>query len=82
MNTKTITVTLPIDLLQKVDLVAKKDNKKRSELICEALRAYIMNKNEWEDIFAYGKKQMKKMGIKSEEEINRIVSDFRHGNKN
>jgi CopG family transcriptional regulator / antitoxin EndoAI len=81
MSTKTFNIALPTDLLQKVDQVAKKEYRNRSELIREALRVYLINKNAWEDIFAYGRKQAKKMGIKSEEEIDKIVYDFRHGKK-
>lgn len=82
MQTRTFNISLPTDLVKKVDMVAKKEYRNRSELIREALRIYLKNMQEWEDIFEYGKKQGKKIGIKSEEDVNRIVYEFRHGRKN
>lgn len=72
---------MPVDLLQKVDRVAKKEYKNRSELIREALRVYLEDKSEWEDIFKLSEKVMREMGIKNEDDINKIVSEYRHGRK-
>ena len=81
MTTQTLNIALPSDLIKKVDLVAKKEYRNRSELIREALRVYLSDKEEWEELFAYGKEQAKKLGITSEEQIDKIVYDFRHGKK-
>ncbi|MDE2024934.1 MAG: ribbon-helix-helix protein, CopG family [Patescibacteria group bacterium] len=81
MSTQTLNIALPTDLIQKVDLVAKKEYRNRSELIREALRVYLEDKMEWEEIFKLGEKAIKEAGITSEEEIDKIVSDYRHGKK-
>lgn len=81
MQTQTLNISLPTELVKKVDQVAKKEYRNRSELIRQALRVYLKDLQEWEEIFEYGKKQGKKMGIKSEEDVNRIVYEFRHGKK-
>jgi len=81
MNTQTLNIALPGELIKKVDLVAKKEYRNRSELIREALRVYLTDKEEWEDLFTYGRKKAKEMGITSEEQIDKIVYDFRHGKK-
>ena len=81
MNTQTLNIALPADLIKKVDLVAKKEYRNRSELIREALRIYLEDKNEWQVIFELGEKVMQKMGIKSEDDINRIVYEYRHKRK-
>lgn len=81
MNIRTLNIALPEDLIKRVDKVAKKEYRNRSELIREALRIYLQDKEEWQQIFAAGEKAMKKMGIKSEEEINEIVYEYRHGRK-
>ena len=81
MNTQTLNIALPEDLVKKVDQLAKKEYRNRSELIREALRKYIENKEEWEQIFKTGEEAMSKMGIKSEDEINEIVYEFRHHKK-
>lgn len=79
MITQTLNIALPKDLVKKVDDLAKKEYRNRSELIREALRVYISDKADWNDLLDYGKKVGKKMGIKSEEDVNKIVYEFRHG---
>lgn len=59
--------------------MAKKEYRNRSELIREALRVYLVKIERWEQILKAGKKYGKKLGIKSEEDVNRIVSEYRHG---
>lgn len=81
MLTQTLNIALPKELVKKVDEVAKKEYRNRSELIREALRIYLQDMQEWEEIFEYGKKMGKKMGIKSEKDVNKIVYEFRHGRK-
>lgn len=78
MNTQTLNIALPEDLVKKVDELAKKEFRNRSELIREALRIYIEDKKEWEQILKAGEEAMDKMDIKSEEEVNKIVHEFRH----
>ena len=81
MNTQTFNIALPVDLVKKADELAKKEYRNRSELIREALRVYIERKNSLDSIFAIGKKAAKRAGIRSEEEVNQIVSEYRHGKK-
>lgn len=79
MSVQTFNIALPRELVKAVDRQAKKEYRSRSELIREAIRAYLIEMNEWEDIFSYGRKIGKKMGIKSEEDVNRIVEEYRSG---
>lgn len=81
MNTLTLNIALPKELVKKVDAQAKKEYKNRSELMREALRLYLEEREDWEEIFAFGRKAMKKMGIRSEKEVDDIVYEFRHGRK-
>ncbi len=81
MQSQTFNIVLPKELVSKIDRVAKNEYKNRSELIREAVRIYLSDKLEWEKLLAYGKKMGKKMGIKSEDDVNRIVFEFRHRNQ-
>lgn len=81
MQTQTLNIALPRDLVKKVDEVAKKEYRNRSELIRQALRIYMERRATWDKIFEAGEKAAKKMGIKSEEDVDRIVYEFRHGKK-
>lgn len=78
MNTQTLNIALPEDLVKKVDELAKKEFRNRSELIREALRSYISNKEKWNELFAYGKSIGEKLDITSEEDVNKIVAEHRH----
>ncbi len=79
MQTQTFNIALPKELVKRVDGQAKKEYKNRSEFIREALRVYLKDDERWEELFSYGKRMGKKAGIKSEKDVNKIVSDFRHG---
>ena len=81
MQTQTFNIALPKDLVKRVDQMAKKEYKNRSELIREALRIYLAKMETWENIFKAGQAAAKKAGIKSEKEIDDIVYEFRHGRK-
>ena len=81
MQTQTLNIALPRDLVKKVDEVARREYRNRSELIRQALNSYIEKRTRWEIILAEGKEYGKKMGIKSEEDVNRIVREYRHGRK-
>jgi metal-responsive CopG/Arc/MetJ family transcriptional regulator len=81
MQTQTFNIALPISLVTRVDDLARKAYRNRSEFIREAVLAYIKDQNEWDQIFEFGAKVAKKMGIKSEEDVNRIVQEYRHGKK-
>ena len=78
MNTQTINISLPSELLKSADKLAKKESRTRSELIREALRAYIKELTAWEDLFEYGRKQAKKLGIKPKD-IPRLIDEYRRG---
>jgi CopG family transcriptional regulator/antitoxin EndoAI len=78
-TTQTFNISLPIELVKKADIVAKKEYRNRSELIREALRVYLQENKEWETFYEYGARQAKKMNITNEEQINQVVSDYRHG---
>lgn len=81
MKTQSFNIILPKDLVVKIDALAKKEYRNRSELIREAVRVYINNAEDWGDIFRAGQQAAKKLGIKSEEEIDKIVYEFRHGKR-
>ena len=81
MQTQTLNIALPKNLVKKVDVVARSEYRNRSELIREALRIYLQDKQEWQQIFRTSEEAMKKKGIKSEAEVNKIVYEYRHGRK-
>jgi CopG family transcriptional regulator/antitoxin EndoAI len=64
------------DFLREVEKVAKEENRTKSELIREALRRYIEDR-EWEKLTRYARIKSAATGIKTEEDIQRLVDKFR-----
>ena len=81
MQTQTLNIALPRNLVKRVDEVAEREYKNRSELIREALLIYIRRTESWDEIFKAGRKAAKKMGITSEKQVDDIVYEYRHGRK-
>jgi CopG family transcriptional regulator/antitoxin EndoAI len=74
--TKLISISIMPDFLREVEKVAKEENRTKSELIREALRRYIEDR-EWEKLTRYARIKSAETGIKTEEEIQRVVDEFR-----
>ncbi len=75
-TSKILPISLPPEMLDSVILLAKKEHRTKSELVREALRRYIEDK-EWDVIRAYGTRKAKAMGIKTDDDIVRIVREHR-----
>ncbi len=63
MATKTFNLSLPGTLLTKLDRAAKREDTNRSELVRQAVRAYIEEHDEWQRLFVYGAEQARRLGI-------------------
>lgn len=81
MQTQTFNIALPKELVKKMDKVSKQEYRNRSELIREAVLAYLRNAERLEELFAYGRKVGRKMGIKTEEDVVKIVNEYRRNKK-
>jgi metal-responsive CopG/Arc/MetJ family transcriptional regulator len=74
---RVLTLSLPPRLLEKVERLAKKENRNKSELFREALRRYIEEK-EWQDVLKYARRKARQQGILSEPDVERIVDEARY----
>ena len=79
MQYQTLNISLPKDLVRKTDKAAEGEYRTRSEFIKEVLMNYLRKRMAWDEIFVAGAKSAKKLGIKSEEDVYRIVDEYRHG---
>jgi CopG family transcriptional regulator/antitoxin EndoAI len=52
--TKTVTLSLPLEMDKKISALMKKEGRTRSELLREALRRY-MEEQEWKETLRYGR---------------------------
>lgn len=74
-STKTLSVTLPPDMLKRAQSIAKKESRTMSELIREALRHYE-RRSWWDDVNEYGRVRAERQGIR-EEDVDRLVHELR-----
>ena len=74
-TSKILPISLPREMLDNVTQLAKKEHRTKSELVREALRRYIEDK-EWETIRAYGAARAKARGI-TEADVDRIIHEPR-----
>ncbi|MDI6753084.1 MAG: ribbon-helix-helix domain-containing protein [Thermodesulfobacteriota bacterium] len=69
-----LTLSLPPQLLAKVERLAKQDNRNKSEFLREALRLYL-EERERRDVLKYAKKKSIQQGVFTEEDIEQIVDE-------
>ena len=74
---KTISITLPPDLLVKAQKTAEREDRTISELFREALRRYIMADPEWDALLRRTHAAGKTLGIATEADVERLSDEFR-----
>ena len=74
-KTRTLSVTLPPDMLKRAQSIAKRESRTMSELIREALRHYE-RRSWWDDINAYGRSKAGRQGIRLQD-VDHLVHELR-----
>lgn len=74
-TTKTLSVTLPPEMLSRAEKLAKRENRTMSELVREALR-YYEQQRWWGEINAYGRTRAEAMGV-SEADVDSLIHEAR-----
>lgn len=74
-TTKTLSITLPPEMLSRAEKLAKKENRTMSELVREALRNYERQRW-WQEVNSYGRERAEALGI-SEEDVDALIHEFR-----
>jgi CopG family transcriptional regulator/antitoxin EndoAI len=74
-NTKLITISILPELLEKLNDLAQEESRTRSELLREALRRYIAEK-EGERLRRYGRAKAKALNLKATD-VERLVDEYR-----
>jgi CopG family transcriptional regulator/antitoxin EndoAI len=75
-KTKLITISIFPDLLEKLNRIAKEESRTRSELLREAMRRYI-EEREYQAIVRYARDKAEEVGVKTEEDVYRLVGEGR-----
>lgn len=74
-TTKTITFSLPPDMADRVEEIMKQEGRTKSELLREALRRYI-EEREWRELFRYGEQRAREQGL-GPQDVERLVNEYR-----
>ena len=74
---KTVSITLPPDLLVKAQEVATREHRTMSELFREALRRYMAPDTQWESFLTRTRAKGRSLGITSEADVERLSDEHR-----
>lgn len=74
---KILNISLPQRLYFDIEKWAKKGAMTKAEFVRDAVRNSLQSEKDWEAIFRAGKKAAKRMGIKNDDDIERIVDEVR-----
>lgn len=72
-----LTVSLPPELYKRAMQVAKREIRSKSELVREALRLYILQKQDIADARKALVEQLERAGVRSIEDVERMVDEGR-----
>lgn len=74
---KTISITLPPDLLGKAQEIAEREHRTISELFREALRRYMIADPEWDALLRRTRATGRALGIMTEADVEDLSDEFR-----
>lgn len=75
--TITFNLSMPAQLLKLIDKQAKKEHRTRSEFFRDVAREYVLREQKWKSLQRYGAAQARKMGVRTEEDVYRMIQEFR-----
>ena len=76
-QTKAINASLPLDIYQELEELAEKKGMSRSNIIRIALLNYVEREKKWQRIYEIGEKKAKELGIRNEEDVEKLIHEFR-----
>jgi predicted transcriptional regulator len=68
MSARTVSVTLPPELLDQVEAIARRENRAVDDLIRDALEQYE-RKQWWEQLNSYGRARAQELGLTEEDVV-------------
>ena len=76
-QTRTINLSLPNETYKEIDRLSKQKKLSKSEILNWALKQYIVWEEIWSEIYKWGKQSSKNLKIKNEEDVNKLIHQFR-----
>lgn len=78
---KTVSITLPPDLLLKAQESAQLEHRTMSELFREALRRYIAGDPQWNALLQRTRAKGAALGITNEADVERLSDEYRRAKR-
>ena len=78
---KTVSITLPPDLLLKAQEYAQIEHRTMSELFREALRRYMAGDPQWNALLQRTRAKGNALGIKNESDVERLSDEYRRAKR-
>lgn len=76
-KSEVLTLSLSPRFSEEIKKMMKKENLTRSELIRDALRSYLKERERWREIRKWGEMTKKRFKIKGEKEIEEMINQTR-----
>ncbi|MBI3319527.1 MAG: ribbon-helix-helix protein, CopG family [Candidatus Omnitrophica bacterium] len=76
-QSRVLAISLPPRLFERIAKTARSKGMTRSELVREALRRYETEEQEWQALFDYGRRKARMAGIRTEEDVERLIDASR-----
>ena len=75
-KSKILSLSVSPEIAEELDIIAKTENKNRSEIFKEMFLTYkeSIAEEEWRELFDFGEKTAKRFRIKNEEELFKILN--------
>lgn len=73
---KVVNISMPEEFFKQAEKLAKEEGRTRSELYREAIRQYIETRR-WQKLQRETAERARKLGITSEEDVERIIREIR-----
>ena len=70
--TRVLNVSLPPEMYDEIDQVAREESRTKSELIREAFRQYQFNRK-WRLLRRWGEETVLRLGIETDEDVERLA---------
>ena len=74
MSNVTVNISFQDSLLRDMDRLAESESRSRSELVREAVRAYVDRKSRWNEIFAFGREVARTRKLKPSDVAKEIAA--------
>ena len=76
-TTKIVNFSLPPEIYKEVEELAKQKETSRSQVLREALKQYVASERRWQQLRKWGEETTKRLGIKDEDDVERIIHEYR-----